>query len=321
MNKEKSSYRNIMKATSIFGGVQVFNIIISIIRSKFVAILLGPEGMGITALLRSTIDIVSKLTSMGISESAVKNVAAIAKTGSTTKIKTTISVLRRLTWITGLLGGCVSFFLAPWLSKLTFGNLDYTFAFHWLSISFILDQLSRGQMVILQGLRRIQYLAKANIFGSVIGLIITIPIYYKWGIDGIVPVIIITSLITFALSFYFSNKIKIGKGRINNDDFISEGKNMLAMGIMISLSGLFTMLAAYLVRIYISNTGSISDVGLYSAGFAIITTYTGMVFTAMGTDYYPRLSEVASDEKKTNLTVNQQAEIAVLILAPLLTFF
>ncbi len=44
MSDQQSSYRQIMKATSIFGGVQVFQIIIQIIRSKFVALYLGPMG-------------------------------------------------------------------------------------------------------------------------------------------------------------------------------------------------------------------------------------------------------------------------------------
>ena len=64
MSEEKASYRSIMKATSLFGGVQVFNILISIIRSKFVAILLGPAGLGIVGLLQSTIGLVTSLTSL-----------------------------------------------------------------------------------------------------------------------------------------------------------------------------------------------------------------------------------------------------------------
>jgi O-antigen/teichoic acid export membrane protein len=43
-----------------------------------------------------------------------------------------------------------------------------------------------------------------------------------------------------------------------------------------------------------------------------------MVFTAMATDYFPRLSSVAADNLKSNQLINQQAEIAILILAPIL---
>jgi len=51
---KQNSYRQIFKATSIIGGVQFVNIIILIVRSKFIAYLLGPVGMGISGLLVST---------------------------------------------------------------------------------------------------------------------------------------------------------------------------------------------------------------------------------------------------------------------------
>jgi len=41
----------------------------------------------------------------------------------------------------------------------------------------------------------------------------------------------------------------------------------------------------------------------------------------MGTDYYPRLSGVAHDNNKAKLLINQQAEVAILILAPILSLF
>ena len=71
---------------------------------------------------------------------------------------------------------------------------------------------------------------------------------------------------------------------------------MLSLGFVISMSGLISLGASYIVRIYISNTGGVDDVGLYNAGFALINTYVGLVFTAMGTDYYPRLAAVANKQ-------------------------
>ena len=75
MTEKKDSYRQIMKATSVFGGVQVFQILISIVRSKFVAILLGPAGMGIVGLLTATTGLVNGFTNFGLGTIAVKNIS------------------------------------------------------------------------------------------------------------------------------------------------------------------------------------------------------------------------------------------------------
>lgn len=321
MPEHQSSYRQIMKATSIFGGVQFFNIIIQVIRSKFIAILLGPAGMGIMGLLTATTGLIGSLTNFGLGTSAIKDIAAAFGTNDVKRIAIVVNVMRRLVWITGLLGLVTTAVLSPWLSQITFGNKDYSLAFIWLSATLLLNQLSSGQLVLLQGMRKLNHLAKANLSGSFIGLFVTLPLYYIWGIDGIVPGIIGTSLLSLMMSWYFSGKIKVERVTLSRSQTISEGRSMLYLGFMINLSMLFSVAASYLVRIFIGRTGGIVEVGLYNAGFVIINTYVGLIFNAMATDYYPRLSAVAHDNKLCKQTINQQAEIALLILAPILIIF
>ena len=321
MNKEKDSYKQIMKATSLFGGVQVFNILISVIRSKFVAVFLGPTGMGIVGLLQGTTGVIGSLTNFGLRTSAVKNIAEAIGTENYERVAVVVKVLRRLVWVTGLLGALITFITSPWLSQLTFGNKEYTIAFMWLSITLLFNQLSSGQTLLLQGFRKLKLLAKSSMLGSFIGLLVTLPLYYYYELKGIIPVLVISSLTTLLLSWYFSRQVKLEKVDVDLTKTFTEGKSMLMMGFLISLSGLLSTGASYIVRIYISNIGSVSDVGLYNAGFAIIGTYVGLIFSAMGTDYYPRLSGVSGDNKKGTLLINQQAEIALLILAPILIGF
>jgi O-antigen/teichoic acid export membrane protein len=317
----KGSYRQIIKATSLFGGVQIFNVIIAIIRSKLIAILLGPVGMGIAGLLNSTVGLISSVTNFGLSTSAVKNVAAASSTGDYQKVAIVVSVLRRLVWITGLLGTITVLVLSPWLSQIAFGNKVYTFPFMWISITLLLAQLSAGQLVVLQGTRQLQYLAKADIIGVILALLITIPLYYILGIKGIVPAILLSSIVTLLLSWYFANKIKIAAVKVSKSIVASEGGNMLKMGFMLSLSGLATAGMTYLVRIFINHVGGIEQVGLYNAGFAFINSYVGMIFMAMSTDYYPRLSGVAHNNDMAKTIINQQAEVAILLLAPIIMVF
>ena len=61
MTNNDQSYRQILKATSLFGGVQVFSIIISVIRSKAIAVWLGPLGVGIIGLLTNSLKYAFKI--------------------------------------------------------------------------------------------------------------------------------------------------------------------------------------------------------------------------------------------------------------------
>lgn len=320
-NKDQASYRQIMRATSIFGGVQVFHIIITILRSKVIAVLLGPAGIGVLGLYTATVGFIGSLTNFGLGTSAVKDIAAANESQNKERIATVVVVVRRLVWFTGILGAILTLVFAPWLSKLSFGNEEYTIPYMWLSISLLLTQLTSGQYVLLQGLRKIKYLAKANLIGATAGLLVSVPLYYYLRMDGIVPALILTALFTLIIVRFYARKVDTGNIEVSVRQTRVEGKGMMVLGFMLSLSSIMVIGESYIIRIFISNTGGIEQVGLYNAGIAIITTYVGLVFTAMGTDYYPRLSGIAHDNVKANLLINQQAEIAVLILAPILAVF
>ena len=51
---EHTSYKHILKYTSVFGTIQGLNILVAMIRNKLVAVILGPGGMGLIALFNST---------------------------------------------------------------------------------------------------------------------------------------------------------------------------------------------------------------------------------------------------------------------------
>jgi O-antigen/teichoic acid export membrane protein len=321
MSEQNRSFRQIFKATTIFGGVQVFQIIISIVRSKIIAVLLGPAGMGIAGLLISTIALISGFTNFGLSTSAVKNIAAAHATEDSEKISRVIAVFRRLVWFTGLLGTTATIVLSPWLSELTFGNRNYTVAFIWISITLMFNQLSSGWGVLLQGMRQLQYQAKASMLGALLGLMISAPVYYFWRVDGIVPAIIITSILGLSFEWYYGSKTKIRKISLDFKTIVHEGQDMVKMGFVLSISGLITTIGTYVVRVFLNANGGVAEVGLYNAGFSIINTYVGLVFAAMGTDYYPRLSGIAHDRDKANELINQQAEVSILLLSPILSVF
>lgn len=316
--KDRSDYRSIFKATSLFGGVRVFTILISIIRSKIVAILIGTTGVGIVGLFGSGTSLIQSITQFGLSQSAVRDVSEAHASGNQERVNRVISVLRRLVWFTGLLGMLCVIAFSPILSETSFGNSDYILSFIFLSVILLFNQLCGGQSVLLQGTRRLKYLAKASVWGSLLGLVICVPLYYWLGVKGIVPNLILGSFTAMLLSWYYARKVPYSPVKLTIREIIQEGGQMLKMGIAMSVSGVLVALSAYILRSFINRQGGIDEVGLFQAGFAIMTTYVGLVFSAMGTDYYPRLSAVNKDNEKCKTIMNQQGEIGILILAPLI---
>ncbi|MEG2494709.1 MAG: O-antigen translocase, partial [Mucinivorans sp.] len=89
MSEQQKSYRNIAKTTSIFGGVQIIQIFISLIRGKLIAVLLGAAGMGINTILVSVINLISQTSTLGLNFSAVRNISQAHESGDTIRFAKT----------------------------------------------------------------------------------------------------------------------------------------------------------------------------------------------------------------------------------------
>lgn len=319
MTVQQSSYRQVFKATSLFGGVQVFQILIGIIRTKFVAVLLGATGVGIMGLLNAPLQLIISITGLGISYSAVRDIAEAHGKEDQKRISYAITILRRWSWFTGLLGAVVTITLAPLLSQWTFGNRDYTWAFVWLSVTMLLQALSKGQSTILQGTRRLRDMARSGIIGSILGLFTSIPLYYWFGVKGIVPAMILSASTALFLSWYYSRRVPVLHVDLTFRETYKSGLGMARLGIYMTVAGFIASFSAYILNAFISNKGGVEEVGLYNAGWGVVGQYTGIIFSAMATDYFPRLSAVQDDNEKVRELVQQQGVTALLIMAPLLT--
>lgn len=321
MEENQKSYIEIFKATSIFGSVQILNIIASLIRSKFAAILIGSVGIGVLGVLNSTIKLISGISKVGLDTSSIKEIAFAKKSKDQTRIDEITNTLRRILWIIGIIGMLSTIALSSVLSEITFGNEEYTIAFMWLSIAILFNQLTVGSLSILQGLRRLRLLASANLMASFTSVIVVVPFYYYLQLDGIVPSIIVTSIITFFISLFYLKSIKLSRNKQTLRETFDKGKTMIKLGAVLSISGLISLLVAYLMQIYITNKGGLTQVGLYNAAIVIINSYVGLVFNAMSKDYFPRLSETINNRVSIIQNVNRQSLIAILLLTPIVVVF
>ena len=316
-----SDYKSIAKANILFGGVKIYTIVIGIIRSKLVAVLLGAEGMGIMGLLSSTTSLVGSATNMGLGVSAVRDVSLAQSAHDDARLSALYSSIGRLVWLTGLLGTAIVFLFAKELSCYAFASDDYTLSFRLLSVVMLIGQLTTANQVMLQGMRKLHYLGKNTILGSTLGLLLTIPLYYLYGKRAIVASMIIASLISYFCSSYYLRKLHINKTYIPFRNILNISKPIILLGIMLSLTSFMDVFQAYILRTYISRIGGISEVGLYNAGYGFVTSYVGLVFSSISTDYYPRLASVGNSPKQYNEIVNNQMELMLLVLVPLVLLY
>lgn len=314
---EKGAYGQVLKYTGIFGGVQGLNVIVSLVRNKLAAELLGPAGMGLVSLFNSTVAFISQATGFGISMSAVRHISELTESGDEAQRAYYIKVVRAWSLLAALLGVLVCVAIGPFLSSNIFAWGNHTLHFVLLAPAVGMIALTGGETAILKGTRQLKPLVVVHAFSVLATLVLTVPAYYFFGQAGIVPVIVLMALVTLLLTVSYSYRLyplQVSGSR----GILGDGMEMIRLGVAFTLAGIVGAGSEMLIRSWLNLQGDLDAVGLYNAGYMITVTYASMVFSAMETDFFPRLSAVNGDVAATNETVNKQMEVTLLIIAPML---
>jgi PST family polysaccharide transporter len=311
-----SSYGQILRSTLLIGGSSVVTIAFAILRNKVTALLLGPQGVGLMALYTSILDLAQVLAGLGLQSSGVRQIAEAAGSGDRHRIAVTAAVLRWLSIGLGLLGLALLAALALPLSWFSFGDGSHRVAIVLLSGAVLLRIVSGGQTALLQGLRRIADLARINILAAMLGSLVTVALIYRFREAGIVPSLIAMAAISVLLTWLVTRRLAKAQGPVALADMRSEAGPLVKLGFAFLLSGLLTTGSAYAVRIVILHLDGVATAGLYQAAWTLGGLYAGFILQAMGTDFYPRLTAIHTDNEACNRLVNEQAEIGLLLAAP-----
>lgn len=306
---------SVLKAVGIFGGVQSVGILCSILRTKLVAVWIGAVGVGLFGIYNSAVDMISALAQMGLRNSAVRDVAAASDASARARI---VAVVRRWGWALGILGAIATVSLAPMLSRWSFGDIDHVWHFVALSVAILLGTVTCCEQAILQGHERLKQIARATMWGLVAALAVSVPLFYFFREDGVLPSVIAYSTCIFIAVMAYRYR-PLGKTcSMSLRETAREGRGFVVLGIYMTISFFAAMIAQYAFLAYLNQVADTDTVGYYQAGWTITTRYVGMVFTAICMEYFPRLSKVNGHPRRCGLFVSHEMTMALWLLLPMI---
>ena len=321
IHKEKTNgYAHILKYMGVFGGVQGVTIALGMVRNKLVAVLIGPAGVGLISLFNSAIALLSSVSNMGLGVSGVRNISAAYEEKASERLADAIATLRFWALLTGFVGMSLCLALSTWLSQITFSSASYAVHFMLLSPVVALSCITVGEAAVLKGTRRLRSLAQLTVVALGLTIAITIPLYYFYRERAIVPSLIVAAVVqacATCVCAYRAYPLRLSW----NKEHLRSGRAMIRLGLAFTLAGILGNGADLFVRSFLNNTASIETVGLYNAGYMLSVVYASTLFSALETDFFPRISAVAHHQYTMNVLVNRQVEVGLLIVGPLLVVF
>lgn len=308
------SYALIMKATALIGASFAVIALLSFLRMKVIALLLGPTGVGLAGMMTSIADLATAIVGLGVQQAGVRQIARADSHGAD-RLDQVRAALRWTSLVLGLLGTTAIMLLAGPIAQLTFGTSEVAAAVAIVSLAVFFRLVSGGQLATLQGLRLIGDLARINIVAATVSTIVCIGIVYVWRDDAIAATVVVIAASSTLVAWLYLRRTTPPRPAAMGA-VLHETGALLHLGVAFLASGLLGMGAAYLIRIVILQTIDIHAAGLYQAAWAVAALYTGFVLQAMGVDFYPRLTALADDDEACNRLVNEQARISILLAGP-----
>lgn len=295
-------------------------VIAGVFRTKVLAVMLGPAGIGVFNLLTSIGGMAANLAGLGVGTSAVRTVAEASGSGDSLRVARTIIILRRISIVLGILGALILAMISYPASRVTFGTGAHTLEIALLGVLVFVSVVSGSQGALIQGLRQISNLARVSIWSAVVGSILAVPLICFLKADGIVPMMILFSAIGLFFSWWYARRVVIEKVNVTWRQTLCESRSMVGLGVVFMGSNMITGATLYFNQILVTRLLGIESMGYYSAAYSLAGVYVGFILAAMGKDLFPRLAASAQDHEECNRIVNQQTEVSLLLAVPGLAF-
>lgn len=307
-----SSYRHILKYTGFFGLVQLATILLAVLRGKVVAVLLGAVGVGLIEVFNRGNELVGALTNLGIPVSGIRHIASVsAERHSTRRLQHAVLLVRSWGAIAALIGVLTALCAAPLLS-LVFGESRVSVEQLMTLAPLVgLSTLVGVEWAVLKGLQRLRMVALCTLWGAVALLVAAGLCLSVWQLAGIVPMMTLSVFALFVVQVLLNRRYPwrvVWRRRT-----LRYGWPLVRLGLFFNAGIALTSAAEMAIRTLLLSWGGWEEVGLYTAGFVLLTAYTRMVFASAEADFYPRLS-AATTPLALRLVVDRQIEVYVVLM-------
>lgn len=311
--------KSIFRATALLSGSSVASILLSLVSTKILASILQPAGYGYYGLLLSVLSVASLVAGMGMTSGLTRLGAARASEGD----HLFLANLRAGAWLLcGALGLILIAILAVFrrpVSSWALGSPDHEIALLMVGVSTWFAIAIGVQNGILNAYHRVEALAAYGVVNSFVNASASISCVLLWRQNGVVPAVVAASIASWLASCWFLwRNVKSSPLRVSLGGALRSARSLLSFGIPFTASsaiGSGIQLALPILVLHLLNTEAVA---YYKAAAAISVGYLGFLVTAMGQDYYPRLSAVREKPASMLTLIHEQYRLVMLLVVPMI---
>ena len=299
------------------GGASVLVLVAAFFRTKAIALMVGPEGVGLAGILVSFNGLVAMAAGWGLATAGVRTVASATPDEQAAKMGAVRWLGIRLSWFGLLAVGLLFVPIGLW----TFQPNDrhiLELGLAGLAVPLLVAVGMWG--ALLQARGHLRALATTQVLSAFAGVVLGLPLIYLchqvgYSLIGVTLGILVATGAPAAFMWVAARKHCPAITEAAPDRALI--RELLQLGGALMVVGLLSQLSAYLARWIVLREFGLVAAGHYQAALAIASSLPGFVFAAMATDFFPRVA-AAKDETEARALVEKQIQAGLLLALPLL---
>ena len=299
------------------GGASILVLVAAFFRTKAIALMVGPEGVGLAGILVSFNGLVAMAAGWGLATAGVRTVASATPDEQAAKMAAVRWLGIRLSWF-GLLA--VGLLFVP-IGRWTFQPNDrhiLELGLAGLAVPLLVAAGMWG--ALLQSRGHLRALAKTQVLSAFAGVVLGLPLIYLchqvgYSLIGVTLGILVATGAPAVFMWVAARKHCPAITEAAPDRALI--RELLQLGGALMVVGLLSQLSAYVARWIVLREFGLVAAGHYQAALAIASSLPGFVFAAMATDFFPRVA-AAKDETEARSLVEKQIQAGLLLALPLL---
>lgn len=314
--------RDIVKAVTKTGSGTIFSLLFGAATMKIIAVMAGPQGVGLFSLIRQTQQTASVIGSCGGQAAVVQGLASRDDERKTEFLEVVVGY-----YLLGVLFVVISVLIfSRWLGPMVFGDEIVASAniMRWIIIPSLLGIVFLFVNGVLNGFRAIGRLAISQV-GAAIGVLVSVypaMLYYEKGSRSAMVFLLALGLLAGGMcGSYFVWKGKWLKNLIWRNFFRFKSPDSSAFLVFASstlIAGLIGTGTVLVLRAMVANIKGLALAGIFDVAWTLSMMYVMLALNSFNTYYLPTLS-ATFDEQDRVLLMQRLLRVSLLIMVPVIT--
>ena len=315
MNADPSS-ASALRRTLVLAAASALVVAFGLVRTKVVALELGPRGVGTLALLLSLASFLSVVFQFGFGATSIRQIAFLDGRGTLDQRDELRSALySAMLWL-AVAGAILVLIAARPLAVEVLGDGRLEDEVRLSSLIVLASVSSAAAIADLYGLRRAKALAGLQSAAAAAATAIVVAAAVAEA--ALLETALVASAIVSASAALLYSRCLPKRPRIRLRRVLSVMGETWKLSVVFLANAVITAASMLLVRVLIDNELGRAATGEFQAAFLVSATLVGFLITALESDYLPRLSALADRPAAMNQEANDQLRLMLLLATPII---